>query len=150
MFRHARLLPLLFLLVLAPTFAFAQSNTVVNYKKTATDPGTAVSPGNPLPVAITEGSSGVTTTTANSTIASTNVFQSALAASTTRKSCLLQNTGTHTEYIYFGTLGSATTGNSFQLSAGQSISCATVNGLVLTDAVNISGTSGDGYVVASQ
>lgn len=150
MFRHARLLPLLFLLVLAPTFALAQSNTVVNYKKTSTDPGTAVSPTNPLPVAITEGTSGVTTITSNSTISVTNTFQQALAAATSRQACLLQNTGTHTQYVYFGTIGSATTGNAFQLSAGQSISCATVNGLVLVDAVNITGTSGDGYVIASQ
>lgn len=91
-----------------------------------------------------------TTTTVNSTIAVTNTFQAALAASSTRKSCLLQNTGTHVEYVYFGAIGSATTSNAFQINPGQTISCATVNGLVLTDAVNITGTAGDGYIVTSQ
>lgn len=92
---------------------------------------------------------GKTTTTVNSTISITNTFQAALAASATRAGCTLQNTGTHVQYIYFGTIGSATTSNAFQISAGQTISC-TVGLVVLTDAVNITGTAGDGYIVASQ
>ncbi len=93
--------------------------------------------------------SGKTTTTANSTIASTGVFQAALAASATRTGCTLQNTGSHVQYVYFGTIGSATTSNAFQVNAGQTISC-TAGVIVLTDAVNITGTTGDGYIVASQ
>lgn len=93
--------------------------------------------------------SGATTTTTNSTISVTNTFQAALASSSTRKGCLLQNTGAHVQYIYFGTIGSATTSNAFQINPGQTISC-TAGTIVLTDAVDITGTSGDGYIVTSQ
>lgn len=112
---------------------------------------TPVSPANPLPITtIDSGPGTATTTTSNSTISVTNTFQPALAASATRKSCTIQNTGTHVEYFYFGAIGSATTSNGLQVNAGQTISCATINGLVLVDAVNITGTAGDGYVVNSQ
>src|ERR1035437_9503743 len=47
---------------------------------------------------------GATTTTVNSTISVTNAFQAALAANTGRAACVLQNTGTHTMYVYFGVL----------------------------------------------
>ena len=111
-----------------------------------------VTAANPLPV--TQGGSGSqpitgTTTTVNSTVTPTNTFATALASSATRKGCLLQNTGTHVQYVYFGVLGSATTTNSFQVNAGQTISCAS-GPIVLTDAVNIAGTAGDAYVVTSQ
>ena len=92
------------------------------------------------------------TTTASSTIAVTNTFQSALPSPGTskRNGCNIQNTGTHTEYVYFGAIASATTSNAYQLSPGQPISCATYSGGVLQDAVSITGTAGDGYVVTSQ
>lgn len=144
-------------LLLVPNLAFAQSGG------TTTRPtwfnGTTqnyISTTNPLPVAttgsgtITTAPGPVTTTTTNSTVSVTNTFQAALAASGTRKACLLQNTGTHVEYVYYGTIGSATTSNAFQINPGQTISCATTNGLVLTDAVNITGTAGDGYIVTNQ
>jgi hypothetical protein len=92
---------------------------------------------------------GATTTTVNSTISVTNAFQAALAANTGRAACVLQNTGTHTMYVYFGVLASATTSNGFQIAPGQTISC-NVPGVVLQDAVNITGTAGDGYIVTSQ
>ena len=91
------------------------------------------------------------TLTANSTISVTNTFQAALAVQTGgRHGCLIQNTGTHTQYVYFGAIASATTSNAFQLSPGQTIACASVYGVVAQDAVNITGTAGDGYVVTSQ
>lgn len=80
----------------------------------------------------------------------TPTFSSILAASSTRKGCLVQNTGTTTGYIYFGATGSATTSNSFQLSAGQSISCQSGN-ITLTD--NIAATCASGtcaFVISSQ
>ena len=92
---------------------------------------------------------GATTTTVNSTISVTNTFQTALVANTARKACLLQNTGTHVMYVYFGTLADATTSNAFQITPSQMISC-NAPGVVLQDSVNIAGTSGDGYVVTSQ
>jgi hypothetical protein len=106
--------------------------------------------GNAVPVGAGCASGSVTTTVTNSTISVTNTFQQALAASSSRKSCLIQNTGTHVEFFYFGTIGSATISNAFQVNPGQTISCATPNGLVLTDAVNVAGTSGDGYVAVNQ
>ena len=91
------------------------------------------------------------TVTINSTISVTSTFQSALAVqSGGRHGCLIQNTGTHTEYVYFGAIASATTSNAFQISPGQTISCASVYGVIAQDAVNITGTAGDGYVVTSQ
>ncbi len=91
-----------------------------------------------------------TTTTTNSTIATGNTFQTALAASGTRKGCLIQNTSSETMYFYFGTLGSATLSNSIQIISGQSISCNS-GGVVLTDAVNVTGpTTGNTYVLISQ
>lgn len=90
------------------------------------------------------------TTTTNSTIAVTNTFQQALAASSQRIACLLQNTGTHTMYVYFGSIANATTSNSFQIQPGQTISCALLNNAVLLDAVNVTGTAGDGYIITNQ
>lgn len=91
-----------------------------------------------------------TTTTTNSTIAAGNSFQTALAASGTRKGCLIQNTSSENMYFYFGTLGSATLSNSIQIVSGQSISC-NAGGVVLTDAVNVTGpTTGNTYVLISQ
>lgn len=90
------------------------------------------------------------TTTTNGTIAVTNTFQTILTATRPRLSCTMQNTGTNTQFVYFGTLANATLSNSFRVSPGQTISCAVANGIALTDAVNITGTAGDGYVMASQ
>lgn len=90
------------------------------------------------------------TTTINSTVAVTNTFQIAINANQYRNACLVQNTGTHVEYIYFGATSSATLSNAFQISPGQTISCAIVNGLVLIDQINITGTAGDGYIVTTQ
>lgn len=90
-----------------------------------------------------------TTTTASGTIAVTNTFQTALALQSTRNNCTLQNQGTHTMYVHFGVLADATLAKAFQLAAGQAITCSNP-GVVLTDAVNVTGTSGDAYVVTSQ
>lgn len=77
-------------------------------------------------------------------------FSSILALSTTRKGCLIQNNSGTTGYVYFGTTGSATTGNSFQVSPGQTISCNS-GPIVLTD--NIAATCASGtcaFVISSQ
>jgi len=94
----------------------------------------------------------VTTSNASSTIASTNVFQSIWSADTTvtgRTSCTVQNNGTHTMYVFFGPIASATTAKSVQLSAGQSVYCS-VNGMVLKDQVSITGTIGDAFYAGLQ
>lgn len=91
---------------------------------------------------------------ANSTIAVTNTFQTALATSTSRRWCTLQNQGTHVMYVYFGTLASATTALSLQLQANQSITCELTSAAggkpTITEDLNITGTAGDAYVVTSQ
>lgn len=148
----------LLLLFASLIFAFpalAQTNTTVNFIGSNNKPVQASST-NPLPVTVGGASGvvpvephGVTTTVANSTISVTNTFQAALAASATRLGATLQNQGTHVMYVYFGTIGDATTAKSLQLQAGQTISAAS-GVVVLTDAINITGIAGDPYVVNSQ
>lgn len=104
-----------------------------------------VTPSYGFPTTVAGGS----TTHVGSTIAVTNTFQAALAASSTRKGCMLQNNGSNTMYVFFGTISSATTSNSIKLAAGQTVSC-NVPGVVITDAVAVTGTMGDAYVVTSQ
>lgn len=96
------------------------------------------------------GGSAATNTAVGSTIASTNTFQTALASSATRKGCLFQNQGANVMYAFFGTLGSATLATAIQVQPGQTLSCASPGGLVLTGNLNATGTSGDAYVVNSQ
>lgn len=90
-----------------------------------------------------------TTTMAGGTIAVTNTFQQALAASATRKGCTLQNNDTNVMLVFFGTIGSASLTNSFKLAAGQAMSC-NVGNVVLTDAVNVTGTATGAFVISNQ
>jgi hypothetical protein len=99
--------------------------------------------------ALRMGITGATTTQAGGTVAVTNTFQTVLAASASRKSCTLQNNDTNVMYVFFGTLGSATLTNSFKLAAGSAISCL-VGNIVLTDAINVTGTATGAYVISSQ
>lgn len=105
--------------------------------------------------AVTINPNGVTTTPTAYTVTTANTFQSVLAASATRKGCLLQNTnasGGDVEYVFFGANVSATKATSVQVSPGGAISCATGSGQVLTDNVSVtSAASGsDTGVVTSQ
>lgn len=69
-------------------------------------------------------------------------FSSILAASATRKGCLIQNVGTTLGYVYFGANGSATTSNTFQIAAnGGTINCAD-NATI--DQSNVSATCASG------
>lgn len=91
------------------------------------------------------------TTQTSGTISVTNTFQVALAAPTgKRNGCLIQNQGANKMFVFFGPSASATLAKSFQLLAGQTISCGTQTDVVVQDIVNITGTSGDAYVVSSQ
>lgn len=86
------------------------------------------------------------------TITTHGTFQSALAASLSRRGCLILNTTTaDTVYVFFGATGSATTGNSIPLAPGQSVNCFAGN-IILTDnvAVTVSATDGAAVVVISQ
>lgn len=137
-------------LVLGTGGAFAQSTTKLCVPTGNGNGCQNVDSTFPLPTTATTSPAAGSTTTGGTTIAVTSTFQQVLAAATGRKSCLVQNTGSNTQYVYFGVIGSATLSNSFQVAPGQPISCATPNGVVLTDAVNITGTAGDAYVAASQ
>jgi hypothetical protein len=92
------------------------------------------------------------TTNGSSTVTTGGTFQSALAASVSRKGCVVQNPTTATEplYVYFGATGSATTATSISLAPGQSVSCNS-GPLVLTDNVAVTATtSAHAFVVMSQ
>lgn len=99
---------------------------------------------------IVQGTPG-TSTMAAVTVTTGNTFQSALASSGTRKGCTLQYTGTTIGYVFFGATVSGTKPTSFQLTPGQTINCASPNGVVLTDNIAVtSATTSDTFVVNSQ
>ena len=101
--------------------------------------------------AVASSPSGATSTAVGGTITAGNTFQSALAASSTRKGCTIQNTSSHTLYVFFGATASATTANSFQVAPGATIMCSTQTGAALTDNVAVTtSTTGDTFVVNSQ
>lgn len=93
-----------------------------------------------------------TTTTSNGTIATGNTFQSVLAASSTRRGCLLQNTSSHTMYVFAGPNASATTAKSIQLAPGAYLNCPPIGGgTVIGDNISVTtSTAGDTYVIWSQ
>lgn len=94
-----------------------------------------------------------TTVMGNGTITAGNAFQSIMAADLNRTGCIIQNTSTHTMYVYFGATASATTSNSFQVPAGAFIYCGAGGNaaLALTDNVAITtSTTSDTFVFAYQ
>ncbi len=95
---------------------------------------------------------GVTTVqTGGTTSATAGTFTSVLAASGTRKGCLLQNTSGSVMYVYLGAVSSATIANSLQISAGGSFGCLPPGGIVLQDNVAVASAGASAtYVVAAQ
>lgn len=92
----------------------------------------------------------VSTTTQVAVAPVTPTFSTVLAASATRRHCLIQNRGTTEGLIYFGANGSASAANAFSVPAGGSIMCG-ANGVVATE--NVSGTCVSGtcaFIVSSQ
>lgn len=99
----------------------------------------------------TVGPVGKTTTEAKVTVAVTNTYQQALASSATRFGCTIQYiavAGTK-GYVFFGSSPADTT-TSFQLTNGQTISCAVGGVVVATDAVQVTGTGTDIFIVSNQ
>lgn len=86
---------------------------------------------------------------ASSTITSGGTYQSLWSANAARNGCTVQNNGTHTMYVFFGPIASATHALSVELSAGQSVTCQ-VGGLVLQDQVSIDGTTSDAFYANQQ
>lgn len=81
--------------------------------------------------------------TSNPTTASPTpgMFASVLAANSSRKACLIQNTSSSVAYFYPGATGSATTANSFAVNPNGTFGCNS-GGTVLTD--NIAATCASG------
>lgn len=94
------------------------------------------------------------TTNASGTVATTNTFQAVFAAkrmqdfNPARLGCTIINYGTHTMYVHADP-STATLANSVQLSAGQAFFCNS-SGIVLTEAVSLTGTAGDAFYAAAQ
>ena len=94
----------------------------------------------------------VTVTQSAGTITAGGAFQTALAANSARKGCLIQNTSSHTMSVFVGTLGSATTGASIQLGTTIPTSLFYCNAgpAVMTQDINVeTSTTSDTFVVLS-
>lgn len=103
----------------------------------------------------------VSTIHADGTISSNNTFQSVFSSvistpSRPRRGCLIQNLGSHTEYVWVGPIASATSPASFALVPpgtgvqGGAFSCATGGGAILQDQISIQGTSADTFAATAQ
>lgn len=96
------------------------------------------------------------TTVTNGTIAVTSTFQNVLSAQNGgRTGCTFQNQGTNTMYVFAGAIGSATIAKSLQITPGQIFMCGLIGSnsaanAVIQDAVNITGTAADAFVMNSQ
>ena len=109
-------------------------------------------------VPVTTQAQAVLSGNASSTITVTNTFQQVwpqASASASRKGCLIMNTSTDRQWVFFGSsptkaaaipLEAATATN----GAGGWVSCSTGAGAALQDQVWITGTAGDTYVAAQQ
>jgi hypothetical protein len=89
------------------------------------------------------------TTNSSGTVAVTNTFQEIWPIRTGRIDCSVQNNSTtNVMYVFIGPIASATLAKSVKLAAGQALTCS-IGGTVPTDAVNITGTSGDAFYAAT-
>jgi hypothetical protein len=102
------------------------------------------------PVTTTVNVGTATSTQTKVTITTASTYQQYLASNAARKGCTIQFiTAAHTGYVFFGAAPGDTT-TSFQLSPGQTINCTNSNGLVLTDAIQLtSSNNSDVFVVNS-
>ena len=104
-----------------------------------------ISSSNPLVIAP---SISTPTTEASGIVTTGGAFQTVLAANTSRTSCAIQNTSTHTASAYWLPTGTATALNSFQVAAGSVFNCATANGRVIQSAIQwTTATTNDPFVV---
>ena len=93
----------------------------------------------------------VASITTNGSVTTANTFQSALAASPSRKGCAVYNTSGNTELIFLGAPGSAAAARAIPLPPGGAFNCGSFQGIVLTDQISItSATAASTYVVVSQ
>lgn len=141
------------LLLMAATGVEAQtskSNPCVWVSVTECD---AVSGANPLPTTSTSAGSLPSASTVAAGVVTTHaVFQSALAASLTRKGCSIQNTSLDVEYVGAVIVASATTLNTLQVNPGDVFDCASASSLPTSTQISITSKALDGatFVVTSQ
>jgi hypothetical protein len=86
----------------------------------------------------------VNSSNVSSTITGGGTYQSIYSQTLSRAGCTVQNNGTHTMWVFFGPIASATHGNSVQLSAGQALNC-NVGNTILIDQISIDGTTADAF-----
>ena len=92
----------------------------------------------------------------SSTIAVTNTFQKVFDAAPsnasvvpTRLDCLIQNTGSNPQYVFFGPTASATLAKSIKLAVGNAVSCSSF-AMTLTSEVAITGTAGETFYAGAE
>lgn len=80
------------------------------------------------------------------TVGTGNTFQQVLNLNYGRHGCYIQNTSTHTLYVFMGLAASATTAKSFQIAANGFYDCSH-NGAVLIDPVAVTtSTTSDTFI----
>jgi hypothetical protein len=90
------------------------------------------------------------TTMSKVTIGLTGAYQIAVASLGTRSGCMIQYRGTGAAaFVYFGAAAPADTTTSFNLIAGQIITCNAGPLAVASDNVWVTATTADVFVVAS-
>lgn len=90
------------------------------------------------------------TTATGGSITTANSYQSVLAASTSRKGCLIQNTSANTELAWPADPGTADPTKVITIAAGGSLSCNSP-GLVISDQISLtSPVAGSTFVVWAQ
>jgi hypothetical protein len=93
---------------------------------------------------------GTTTAQTLITIATGGTFQTAAAANSSRKGCLIQNISSHTLYVFFG-VGTPSTSNSLQVAPSGTVSCSNQAGIVATDLIRVTtSTTNDTAILTLQ
>jgi hypothetical protein len=117
--------------------------SIVNGQPVMCPPGVT----NGLPVICTNCSpsapTGASSNPVNGTIATTYTFQSLITQNAARKGCTFQNQGTHT--MFFSISLTPTLANSIQVPAGAFYYCSGPSQIVITDTIQITGSSGDTF-----
>lgn len=90
---------------------------------------------------------------ASASITTTNTFQNLFPSSVNitsgREDCIIQNQGLNRMLINFALAPTATISTSMVLAAGATFRCAN-SGIVIKDAISITGTAGDPFFAAQE
>jgi hypothetical protein len=108
-------------------------------------PSEAVRDTNPMPVKAQRGTATIT----NGTITTGNTYQTVLAASATRKGCIIQNRSGSAMRLFIGPVANALDVKALDIIAGEKWNCS-LHGLVLTDEIALTASaSGGAFVVVA-